>query len=271
MAVAAAHAEPRTPEPIECWWRSDASAVRVGERFSLTLTCAVLESHSLTVLPDQSRLDPAVVQFAPFEIVDGTRAADLRAGDRRFFQYQYTLRMMANDSFGKDVSVPSPQIGYRALIGVRGEAIEGLARTYVLPPMSMRVLSLVPPGVIGIRDAPDAAFRHIAERRFHANVLQVVALLFVGAAGASAAGVATIAARGRSRVSAPAHAISDRRVLDCVIRELDAIAAERALAGWSDALATRAAAALRIGGPTQSSDPSRSAVRTMARRRCPAN
>src|SRR5215208_5745982 len=30
-------------EPITCWWRTSTSAVRTGEPFGLTLTCAVVE------------------------------------------------------------------------------------------------------------------------------------------------------------------------------------------------------------------------------------
>jgi len=30
-------------DPIQCWWRTSAGAVRVGEAFSVVLTCAVLE------------------------------------------------------------------------------------------------------------------------------------------------------------------------------------------------------------------------------------
>ena len=53
------------------------------------LTCAVLETEAAMVVVDQSRLEPSVVQFAPFEVLGGSHGADLRRDDRRFFQYQY--------------------------------------------------------------------------------------------------------------------------------------------------------------------------------------
>ena len=55
-------------EPITCWWRSSTSAVRSGEPFTLTLTCQVVETETTKVVPDQSKLDPSVVQLQPFEV-----------------------------------------------------------------------------------------------------------------------------------------------------------------------------------------------------------
>ena len=40
--------------PIECWWKTDRSAVRVGEQFMLTLTCAVLDTERVRVVVDES-------------------------------------------------------------------------------------------------------------------------------------------------------------------------------------------------------------------------
>ncbi len=45
--------QPTEVEPIQCWWRTSASAVRVGDTFSLVLTCAVIETASTTVVPDE--------------------------------------------------------------------------------------------------------------------------------------------------------------------------------------------------------------------------
>jgi hypothetical protein len=44
--------------PIECWWKTDRSAVRVGETFLLTLTCAVLDTERVKVVVDESGLAP---------------------------------------------------------------------------------------------------------------------------------------------------------------------------------------------------------------------
>src|SRR5262249_53353007 len=80
-------------DPIQCWWRTSSGAVRVGESFSLVLTCAVVENDAAKVIVDQSKLEPSVIQLAPFEVTGGSHGADLRAGERRFFQYEYRLRL----------------------------------------------------------------------------------------------------------------------------------------------------------------------------------
>src|SRR5579862_7809790 len=89
-----AHAQtaqpPGTPDrmvvqPIECWWRTTSNAVRVGELFDVILTCAVINTSSTTVVPDQSRLDPAVLQLPPFEVTGGSQSTDLTTPSRRFF------------------------------------------------------------------------------------------------------------------------------------------------------------------------------------------
>lgn len=71
--------------PLECWWRTDVTAVRVGQPFSLLLTCAQLDNESSAAVADESRLDPGAIQLTPFEVIGGTRAQDLRANGRRFF------------------------------------------------------------------------------------------------------------------------------------------------------------------------------------------
>src|SRR5713226_8395683 len=100
-------------DPIQCWWRTSTGAVRVGDTFSAVLTCAVLETPDVKVVADQSKLEPSVVQFAPFEVTGGSHAADLRTDDRRFFQDEYTLRLIAENLFGKDAQIPETKISYR--------------------------------------------------------------------------------------------------------------------------------------------------------------
>src|SRR5206468_7445506 len=82
----AAAAQNVQTDPIQCWWRTSAGAIRAGEPFSLVLTCAVVENDAAKVVVDQSKLEPAVVQFAPFEVIPSasSHGADLRSGERRF-------------------------------------------------------------------------------------------------------------------------------------------------------------------------------------------
>ena len=70
-------------DPIRCWWRTSAGAVRIGETFELGLTCAVLENEMVQVVPDESRLAGAVIQMAPWEIAASSHPLDLRSGQRQ--------------------------------------------------------------------------------------------------------------------------------------------------------------------------------------------
>jgi hypothetical protein len=97
-------------DPIRCWWRTSAGAVRTGETFSVVLTCAVLDTPAVQVVPDESRLGTATAQMTPFEVVGGNHPPDLRAGQRRFFQYEYTLRAIGPDLIGRDVALPEMQV-----------------------------------------------------------------------------------------------------------------------------------------------------------------
>ena len=103
-ASAAAFGQDVQTDPLQCWWKTSAGAVRMGEPFSVILTCAVLETDAATVVVDQSRLEPSVVQLAPFEVLGGSHGADLRTGDRRFFQYEYRLRLIADGLSNKEIA-----------------------------------------------------------------------------------------------------------------------------------------------------------------------
>src|SRR5436190_4280040 len=99
--------------PIQCWWKTDRSAIRVGEQFQLTLTCAVLDTDKVKVAVDESSLAPSALHLVPFEIVSGTRFRDIRNSPRRFFQYEYTMRLLGEDFFGKETPLPRLEVSYR--------------------------------------------------------------------------------------------------------------------------------------------------------------
>ena len=65
---------------------------------------------------------------------------------RRFMQYEYTLRLIAEDAFGADVADSRRcRSRYRIESRVQQDAsVQGREQTYVLPPLTMRVASLVP-------------------------------------------------------------------------------------------------------------------------------
>jgi hypothetical protein len=237
-------------DPIRCWWRTSANAVRVGEQFSLLLTCAIVENDTTTVVPDQSRLDPSAMQLPPFEVIGGQRQPDLHSDSRRFFQYQYTLRLISEEAFGRDVRIPSIQINYHLESKVeRGDTVKGRDRNYILPTESIRVLSLVPADAGDIRDAPSWNFADIEAQRFRARVyLMIAGALFIAAALVVVMALVRFLRSHRQEDAIGRRLISDSSVLGGVGRELSAVRRASDGGGWTPELAARALAAFRIAG-----------------------
>jgi hypothetical protein len=222
--------------------------VRVGQPFSVVLTCAVVETDAVKVVPDQAPLDPSVMQMPPFEVLGGTHQADLHTDDHRFLQYEYRLRIVAEDSFGKDVKLPDTKISYHLQSRTgEGPAIEGRELTYFLPPMSVRVLSLVPADETDIRDASSSTFGDVESRTFRADVLRTTAgVLFALAVLAVAAAVVRLVGRYRGESAAEAQLVPDVAILRQLGRELSAVGRARQTEGWAPALVDRLMIGLRI-------------------------
>ena len=56
----------------------------------------------------------------------GQREPDLHSDSRRFFQYQYILRLINEELFGRDVKIPTIQISYHIESKVeRGDSVRG--------------------------------------------------------------------------------------------------------------------------------------------------
>ncbi len=236
-------------DPLQCWWRTSAGAVRVGEPFTVVLTCAVIEADEAMVVVDQTRLEPAVVQFAPFEVLGGSHGADLRTDQRRFFQYEYRLRLIAEGLFGKDVALPDTKISYRVQSKVgQKTSLQGRDQAYILPAQSIRILSLVPNDASDIRDTSSAeTFSDIDQRAFRANLFTVIGgVLFVLAALMTILALVRLFQRYRKPVVASEKLISDTAILNGVGRELSSVQRDRDGGSWTPELASRALGALRI-------------------------
>jgi len=238
-------------EPITCWWRTSTSAVRTGESFGLTLTCSVVETDANKVVADFSKLDPTVVQLPPFEVLGagGARANDLVTPGKRFFQFDYRLRLLAEDAFGNDVTIPPLEISYRIESKVTGgDTTQGREQSYSLPRASVRLISLVPDDTSDIREAPAAPFTSIENRESRANLLQTVAGILFGLAAVFALVMLISMIRRKTPKSAVeiAH-LGPRPILGAVAKELDEV--QRASrGGWTPELVGRALAALRVAG-----------------------
>jgi len=249
-AVSNATAQTVQTDPLQCWWRSSAGAVRVGEPFTVVLTCAVLETDDATVVVDQTRLEPSVVQFAPYETLGGSHGADLRTDQRRFFQYEYRLRLIADGMFGRDVALPDMKLSYKVQTKVgQKTSLQGRDQTYVMPAQSMRILSLVPSDAADIRDTSASdTFSDIDQRAFRANLFTVIgSVSFVLAALMGLLGLVRLFQRYRKpAAAASARLISDGAILGGVGRELSAVQHDRDAGSWTTELAARAIGALRI-------------------------
>jgi hypothetical protein len=236
-------------EPITCWWRTSTTAARTAEPFDLRLTCSVVETEANKVVPDFSKLDPTVVQLPPFEVLGGTHAADLVAPGKRFFQYDYRLRLMSEDQFGGDVPVPPLEIAYRIESQVAGgESVQGREQSYSLPRASIRLISIVPDDTSDIREAPAAAFTRIEDRESRANLLQTISGVLFGLAGVIVLMMLIGMMRKKTKTTAAAQAhLGARTVLAAANRELNEVQ-QASRGGWTPELAARALAALRIAG-----------------------
>lgn len=234
-------------DPIRCWWQSDAGAVTIGQSFSVTLTCAVIETDAVQVVPDESRLGVATVQVAPFEILGGSHPSDARSGSRRFFQYQYTLRIIHPDVIGRDVKVPTLPIQYRVRSRTNSAStLEGRDLTYVMPALPIKVLSMVPAEATDIRDGSAAGFGAVDTLRFRASLFRVIGAAF--GVISLIVGVWALGPWARfTRRVAPesAHHIPDRAVLRELQSQLRAVKVE-ADRGWNDDLAARALRLMRL-------------------------
>ena len=244
---AAGQTETVKADPLRCWWRTSVAAIRVGEPFSVVLTCAVVETDAVTVVPNRTELEPDAMQLPPFDVIGGTRSEDLSTADERFFQYQYRLRLVSPDLFGKDIKLPALTITYRVRTRTNGELLEGKDLSYVLPDASVRVLSLVPSDAVDIRDASPDTFEDIGSGLSRANLLRLIGGVLIGfAVLAALIGIARVFSGSRTKVRAARSVVSDPAILRGVGRELAALQHARRDGAWTGALTARLLTALSI-------------------------
>lgn len=235
-------------DPVQCWWRTSAPSVRIGEQFSLDLTCSALETEAATAVIDRSRLGTASVQFPPFEVTGGTQSADYTTAGRRFMQYHYTLRLIGEDFFGSDVVIPAMVINYRIESRVQADAaVQGREQNYEMPALTVRINSLVANDARHIRESPVPSLDDIAGREFRARMFRLVAWILFSVAGLML--LLALARWYRAKRTADRavarHLLPHRNVLAGVRRELRDVK-QGTRAGWSLDMVGRALAAGRI-------------------------
>lgn len=234
-------------DPIRCWWKTDQTAIRVGERFTLILTCGVIETSAITVVPAVNQLEPGAMSLTPFEAVSGVRREDVVVAPWRYLQYEYTMRLLSEGFFGQDVQIPSLTVTYA--LQAPGGGSEGRDQTYMLPPLPMRVLSVVPRAADDIRDVSGQTFADVETRRFRATASFIGAIIaFAAAAVLAVLVLARVAGRFRRRDAKAVRPVPTPLLLRGCLRELNGLRAEAARAGWTPELRARALAALRVAG-----------------------
>jgi hypothetical protein len=253
-ASAAPAITPRAPQPgevesdpIRCWWKADRTSVRVGERFGLVLTCSVIETGPITVVPVLNQLEPGALSLTPFEVVSGVAHDDVVAPPWRYIQREYAVRLLSDGFFGQDVTIPALTVTYN--LQEKGSGSQGRDQQYILPALPMRILSLVPRNADDIRDASGQTFASIESRRFRSSLATTTA--WASFAFAFVFGVfAIVRATGQLRakrkgIVKPLPASS---VLGASLQALARVKEDASQAGWTSDLSRRAAAALRIAG-----------------------
>ena len=80
--------------------------------------------------------------------------------------------------------MPPLQITYRIESKVaRGEAVSGRDLNYKLPPISVRLMSIVPEDTTDIREAPASAFSAIEARESRADLFRLIGTILFALAG----------------------------------------------------------------------------------------
>lgn len=235
-------------EPIRCWRHATSGAVTIGEPFRVILTCAVFESTDAQVVPDESRLNVASIQMAPFEIIGGTHPPDVRQGFRRFLQYEYEVRIISRDAIGRDVSVPPLTISYRIHSRVGAAAkLEGRDLSYVLPAMPIKVLSLVPADATDIRDASEASLAAIDTLRSRSRMFELLGITLGMLAGAMALyALAPLARRRAAAAPIDRHHAPDRAILAAASASLRDAQRRATADRWNDDEVASALSAVRV-------------------------
>ena len=224
-------------EPIRCWRQTSTGAVTIGQTLTLVLTCAAYEGDNAQVIPDEARLGVASIQLAPFEIVGGSHPPDVRRGSRRFFQYEYQLRLISPDAIGHDVNIPPLTISYRIQSRVGAAAtLQGRDLSYLMPMLPIKVLSLVPADASDIRDASGASLAAVDSLRYRSSLFQVLTITF----GALAAVLLVLAFVPLARANAGADTATPDRVPDRAVLAAATAVIDKTLTkvsegdGWTD-------------------------------------
>jgi len=244
-------------DALNCWWKSDKSSVRIGEEFTVALTCRSAETSLEKTVLNDSLLEPNVLALPPYQVKGGARYKELSRvlpgpdGPVTFHmvQYAYTVKLMGEGFFGRDVPLPPLEIRYHVdLVTNKDVVTPGKERTYVLPPLPMRIQSLVPKAADAIRDAGNETFGDIERRRKGAVIAFIAAGIFLLLPLVVMLPILVRAIRGRRESVSNGTVFHDKDLLRRLASELDRIEKNRRTAPWDDASVGMVLAVFRVGG-----------------------
>jgi hypothetical protein len=165
----------------------------------------------------------------------------------RYIQREYAVRLLSDGFFGQDVTIPALTVTYN--LQERGSGSQGRDQQYILPPLPMRILSLVPKSADDIRDASGQTFASIESRRFRSSLATTTA--WVSFAFAFVFGIfALVRATAQLRVKRKGivKPLPASSMLGASLKVLARVKEDARQEGWTSDLSRRAAAALRVAG-----------------------
>ena len=227
--------------------RRIATAVRVGERFGLVLTCGVIEAGPITVVPVLNQLEPGALSLTPFEVVSGARrrgrggaAVALRPVRVLSAAAERRLLRPGRQRFRRS---PSP-----TTCRTPAERRGGIRRT-CCPRCRCGSCRSCRRARHDIRDASGQTFASIESRRFRASLANILAWVSFAFAGVLAIFALVQAVRHfRSKSVVAVRKLPVPSVLGGCLDTISEVASDASKTGWSPDLARRAAAAMRIAG-----------------------
>lgn len=235
-------------DALRCWRRIDRSTVRVGELLGMTVTCRVIATDDARAVPDTVGLEPETIDLLPFEVTEGRRFADIQDGPRLFFQYQYSLRLVGESYFGRDLLIPAIELNYRIERRFDDGRIQpGRELIYVLPPQSVRVLSLVPAETGELQGLASNSFVDAEQRGLGADVAMFAATgLGLVAVAVFVVGLIRAGRIYSGRHDAVARPVSDFTVTHVALIRLIRVRNETDENGWTPGQIQEGLALLRL-------------------------
>jgi hypothetical protein len=207
-----------------------------------------METDRLKAVADLSNLEPTAIELTPFDVLEGARHEDIVAPPWRYVQYVYTVRLLGEEFFGRDMAIPATTVTFRIQTG-GADTVEGSEHRYLLPPIPMRIVSLLPAQAVDIQEPAVDSFGDLEGLRTRATVESVASAIFFGFAAVLGI-VGGLRVRERFRKTGPIveKTVPVSTVLAGCAREIERVRAEALRDGWTSKLAARALAPFRVAG-----------------------